>query len=104
MSTPEVDTNTTTNTNGNPPPTPGGKRTAWLAHVKKTMKANKGKSLKQVLMMAKKTYKSVKRGGSIVPASYTPGGGETQPTTGGRRRSRKGSKKATRKTRRNRKH
>lgn len=29
----------------------------WLAHVKKTMKANKGKSFKSVLKMAKKTYK-----------------------------------------------
>jgi hypothetical protein len=29
----------------------------WLAHVKKTMKANKGKSFKAVLKMAKKTYK-----------------------------------------------
>jgi hypothetical protein len=29
----------------------------WLSHVKKTMKANKGKSFKAVLKMAKKTYK-----------------------------------------------
>jgi hypothetical protein len=50
-----------------------GKRSKWLAHVKKTMKAHKGKSLKQVLKMAKKTYK----GG----AELTP-----QPLAGGRRR------------------
>jgi len=52
----------------------GGKRSAWMSHVKKTMKANKGKSLKQVLKLAKKTYKkSAKRGGgggSITPASF----------------------------------
>ena len=35
----------------------GGKRSAWMAHVKKTMRANKGKSLSQVLKMAAKTYK-----------------------------------------------
>lgn len=34
-----------------------GKRSAWMAHVKKTMRANKGKSLKDVLKMAGKTYK-----------------------------------------------
>lgn len=30
---------------------------AWLDHVKKTMKMNPTKSFKEVLMMAKKTYK-----------------------------------------------
>lgn len=35
----------------------GGKRSAWMTHVKKTMRANKGKSLSQVLKMAAKTYK-----------------------------------------------
>ena len=29
----------------------------WLSHVKSTMKANPGKALKDVLKMAKKTYK-----------------------------------------------
>ncbi len=29
----------------------------WLEHVKKTKKQNPGKSLKEVIMMAKKTYK-----------------------------------------------
>lgn len=33
------------------------KPTAWNKHVTATMKANKGKSLKEVLKMAKKTYK-----------------------------------------------
>ena len=44
-------------------PLEGGKRSAWMSHVKKTMKANKGKSLMQVLKMAKKTYK--KSGGGM---------------------------------------
>lgn len=35
----------------------GGKRSAWMTHVKKTMRAHKGKSLKQVLKIAGKTYK-----------------------------------------------
>lgn len=38
-------------------PTQTGGRTAWMAHVKKTMRSNKGKSLKQVLKIAAKTYK-----------------------------------------------
>ena len=59
-----------------------GKRSAWMTHVKKTMKANKGKPLSAVLKMAKKTYKKTMRGGGI---------GETAaPLSGGRRRSRRG--------------
>jgi hypothetical protein len=50
-----------------------GKRSKWLTHVKKTMRANKGKSLKQVLKIAKKSYKG---GGGLNP----------QPLAGGRRR------------------
>jgi hypothetical protein len=30
----------------------------WLSHVKKTMKSNRGLSFKQVLRLAKKSYKS----------------------------------------------
>ena len=48
---------------------------AWLKHVKKTMKANKGKSLKAVLKIAKKTYKKTRRGGGLSPL----------PLRGGRR-------------------
>jgi hypothetical protein len=59
-----------------------GKRSAWMTHVKKTMKANKGKSLMQVLKMAKKTYKKTMRGGGV---------GETAASLSGGRR-RKGSK------------
>lgn len=63
----------------------GGKRSAWMTHVKATMRANKGKPLSAVLKMAKKTYK--KKGGAVL----TPA-----PAVGGRR-SRRG-------TRRSRKH
>ena len=75
-----------------PPATPGQmggrKKTAWMSHVKATMRANKGKSLMQVLKMAKKTYKKGMRGGS---------GAEilTPAMVGGRRRK-------SRKTRRSR--
>ena len=33
------------------------KKNSWLAHVKATMKLNRGKSFKQVLKLAKKSYK-----------------------------------------------
>jgi hypothetical protein len=72
----------------------GKKRSAWMTHVKKTMKANKGKSLMQVLKMAKKTYKKTMRGGMTTSAA--PGGGSAAPLSGGRR---KGSK--SRKTKKN---
>ena len=42
----------------------GGKRSAWMTHVKKTMRAHKGMKLMQVLKMAKKTYKKSRRGGA----------------------------------------
>ena len=59
-------------------PAEGGKRSAWMTHVKKTMRANKGMKLMQVLKMAKKTYKKSKKGGAVL----TP-----QPlAVGGRRR------------------
>lgn len=66
-----------------PEVTEGGKRSAWMSHVKKTMKANKGKSLKQVLKLAKKTYKkTAKRGGSgsITPANVGTVGGRRKKT------------------------
>jgi hypothetical protein len=73
---------------------------SWMRHVKKTMRANKGMKLKDVLKMAKKTYKKSKKGGaSISPFPLAGGEGAPGPTgvaaVGGRRRrsSRKGSKK-----------
>lgn len=64
-----------------------GKRSAWMTHVKKTMKANKGKPLSAVLKMAKKTYKKTMRGGMTTSAA--PGSGSAA-AVGGRRRSRRG--------------
>ena len=75
----------------------GGKRSAWMSHVKKTMKANKGKSLMQVLKMAKKTYKKGMKGGNApvdaapeAPAAEAPA---AEATTGGRRRKTRKNKK-----------
>jgi hypothetical protein len=65
----------------------GGKRSAWLTHVKKTMRANKGMKLKQVLKIAKKTYKKTMRGGS------TRGGVATNAAQAGGRRRKNGTRK-----------
>jgi hypothetical protein len=59
-----------------------GKRSAWMTHVKKTMRANKGKPLSAVLKMAAKTYKKTMRGGGVASTAA--------PLSGGRRRSRRG--------------
>lgn len=71
-----------------PDPLKGGKKTAWMSHVKQTMRANKGKPLSAVLKMASKTFKKTsknkkRRGGGV---------GETAHPVGGRRRSRKSKK------------
>jgi len=71
----------------------GGKRSAWMSHVKKTMRANKGKSLSQVLKLAKKTYKKTRRGGAALsPADVSSG-----PATGGKRRNSRKAKRNSRK-------
>jgi hypothetical protein len=77
----------------------GGKRSAWMMHVKKTMKAHKGMKLGQALKMASKTFKKAKRGGSSVnPALYGSesmgGPGAGAPAVGGRRRGRRGTRKS----------
>lgn len=55
---------------------------AWMAHVKKTMRANPGKKLKEILKLAKKTYKKgtkktarKTRKGSRKSKSWFMGGG-----------------------------
>jgi hypothetical protein len=53
----------------------GGKRSAWMSHVKKTMKAHKGMKLMQVLKLAKKTYKKTRRGGGLSPLPLGQDGG-----------------------------
>lgn len=65
----------------------GGKKNAWLSHVKKTMKSHKGQSFKAILKAAKKSYKG---GAALSPADVSA------PAKGGRRRSRKDSKKTRR--------
>ena len=69
-------------------------RRKWLSHVKKTMRANKGKSLKQVLKLAKKTYTKAKKGG----AEPYEAPSTASPLSGGRRggktrKNKKGSRK-----------
>lgn len=96
-----------------PGPTVGGKRSAWMSHVKKTMKANKGKPLSAVLKMAAKTYKKTAKvskkkknrgifgmyGGGGVASTAGDVGGQIEGmgnygAMGGRRRTKKnGSKK-----------
>lgn len=72
----------------------GGKRSAWMTHVKKTMKANKGKPLSAVLKMAKKTYKKGSMKGGEAPVDEVPKDEVSAPVapTGGRRRTRKAKK------------
>lgn len=66
----------------------GSARSKWLSHVKKTMRANKGKSLKQVLKLAKKTYTKAKKGG----AEPYEAPSTASPVSGGRRKTRKATK------------
>ncbi len=75
----------------------GGKRSAWMSHVKKTMKAHKGMKLMQVLKLAKKTYK--KSGGGVAETAASVGGRrrrrggqDEEVAMGGRRRTRKNKK------------
>jgi hypothetical protein len=70
-----------------------GKRSAWMSHVKKTMKAHKGMKLKDVLKVAKKTYKKSKKGGALSPMPLSGGAAPLTPASvGGRRR--RGSRKS----------
>ena len=72
----------------------GGKRSKWMVHVKKTIKAHKGVPLAKILKMAGKTYK----GGAEEPMKA--GALSPLPLSGGRRKTRKGKgkgKKGTRK-------
>jgi hypothetical protein len=87
----------------------GGKRSAWMVHVKKTMKAHKGMKLGQVLKMAAKTYKKGMKGGAEDVAPYGEaraeaevGASEAAPV-GGRRKSRK-TRRGGRKSKKTRKH
>ena len=70
----------------------GGKRTRWMALVKKTMKSRKGMSLKQAMKIAKKSYKKTRGGAALSPADYS-GVGTAAPAGGRRRKTRKGGRK-----------
>ena len=82
----------------------GGKRSKWMTHVKKTMKAHKGVPLSKVLKMAKKTYKggagiAQDRAVAAMPIEMRGGGALSPlPLNGGRRR--RGSRKTRRGARR----
>ena len=55
----------------------------WMTHLGKVRKANKGKSLKQCMVLAKKSYKKGgKKGGSIVTGGKLKKGGSI--VTGGK--------------------
>tara|TARA_B100001063_G_C16447579_1_gene396692 strand:- start:321 stop:623 length:303 start_codon:yes stop_codon:yes gene_type:complete len=73
---------------------------AWLEHVKATMKLNKGKPLKVVLKLAKKTYKKgeniVKKTGSVVKYAVT--GKKTRKHKKTANKTRKHNKKTNKKT------
>jgi hypothetical protein len=68
----------------------GRRKTAWMAHVKATMRANKGLKLKQVLKLAKKTYKKSMKGGAQVLQPNIVGAGRRRRSGRGTRRSRRG--------------
>ena len=70
----------------------------WMDHVKTVKKANPGKSLKEILIMAGKTYKK---------QAKSPGAKKTKKTRKvrkSRKGARKGSRKGTKKARRSRRH
>jgi hypothetical protein len=89
---------------------------AWLAHVKKTMRAHKGMKFGQVLKMAKSSYKKGSKKGGASPVSVSdsesskaapakddlPAADVTElpAGTGGRRRRSRGSSRRTRRQRR----
>jgi hypothetical protein len=73
----------------------GGKRSAWMMHVKKTMRAHKGKSLSAVLKMASKTFKKTRKGMRGGGASSAGPGASTAGSVGGQeggRRRRRGTR------------
>jgi hypothetical protein len=61
----------------------GRKKNSWLAHVKATMRGHRNKSFKQVLKLAKKTYKK----------SMSKRQSQSQNQNGGKKMKRGGSSK-----------
>ena len=68
----------------------GRRKTAWMSHVKATMRAHKGLKLKQVLKLAKKTYKkkSMRGGQAVITPDFVQSGAGRRRR--GTRRSRRG--------------
>lgn len=64
----------------------GSRKNSWLSHVKATMKLNRGKSFKQVLKLAKKTYKKSQSQSRSQSSSRSQSAGK-----GGRKMKRGGS-------------
>jgi hypothetical protein len=91
------DEKTTTDcTPGTPGCTPGGgrrrgsrKSNPWLAHVKETMKKNRGVSFKNVLKLAKKSFKNSKYGSKS--KSQSKSRSQSKSKYGGKGRQRGGS-------------
>lgn len=84
----------------------GGKKTSWMKLVMKVKKSNPKLSLGQAMKKAKSMYKKTKktrRGGAVLTPLPLSGGASItpSPSVGGKRR---GSRKGTKKTRRNKKH
>ena len=72
----------------------GKKKGKWLTHVKKTMKAHKGKSFRQVLKIASDTFHSKKRRGGAGEEGYAaPSAAKTASPVGGRHKTRRGGRK-----------
>jgi hypothetical protein len=62
----------------------GGRKNPWLAHVKATMRGHRNKSFKQVLKLAKKTYKRAKSSRQSQSQSQSQDGGKKRkPNRGG---------------------
>jgi hypothetical protein len=71
--------------NGSGGPQSAGRRkryNPWLAHVKETMKKNRGVSFKKILKLAKKSFKKSK--------SYNKRKSQSQSHSGGKKRAKKG--------------
>jgi hypothetical protein len=63
----------------------------WLAHVKETMRKNRGVSFKNVLKLAKMSFKSSKYGSKSKSQSHS----HSQSQSAGRRRGKRGGNKSS---------
>ena len=61
----------------------GSRKNSWLAHVKATMKVNRNKSFKQVLKLAKKTYKKSQSRSKSQSQSQSQSSSQSQSQSGG---------------------